>query len=659
MTVEASSAQYAFIRSAASAEERADAVTSVFEAEIDRRLDRFYEMLAANPELAGHVAAPGLVEQLKAAQRRHWARVFAERLPPDLAEKAAIIGSIHAESGLPSSWYTSAYAWMLVGMIEPLVSAFRFRPGKLVAALETLLSRAFLDMIASTTAHDETINRINAEDSTRENNLANLRSLSGTVADVNEVAVELAFLARNSRELNSSAQTIASAVTEMVASVDEIARSSEGAVADTRESDGAVSKGRAAVDQVDAAIGNIARAVEETAASVDELSRASEQIGQILGVIETIASQTNLLALNATIEAARAGEVGRGFAVVAAEVKGLSNQTSRATEDITARIGSLREGMTAILTTMQHSKTAVVEGQRSIVEAGRTMDDISAKIAGVGTKMRAIASVLGQQTAATGEIGRSVDQVAATAEANEALLGRMSSKLHESNDRVSDNAKTWFQADSHRALVEMAKIDHVLFKKRVVDVLMGRGAWQAAEVPDHHDCRLGKWYDGLTIPEIRNDPTFSALIAPHQAVHAEARRTLALHAEGRVDEAAEALAAMNAASEEVLARLAELSDNLFRDLAAIDRRRQERRRARGRIRARVGGAERVLEVKDISPGGARLDGLTRHDLGKEVQFLDDGVDCCSGTAVWANDREGGMKFSTRPTASKIRRFVAD
>ncbi len=137
-----------------------------------------------------------------------------------------------------------------------------------------------------------------------------------------------------------------------------------------------------------------AKAVSEaewTNATVKELNEAAGRIGDVVRLITDVAEQTNLLALNATIEAARAGDAGRGFAVVAGEVKALSGQTAKATEDITAQIAGMQQATV-------RSIAAIGAIERTIREIG----EISA----------AIAAAVTEQGAATEEIARSVETAA-------------------------------------------------------------------------------------------------------------------------------------------------------------------------------------------------------------------------------------------------------
>ena len=471
-----------------------------------------------------------------------------------------------------------------------------------------------------------------------ESDLGNLKNLAGTVADVNAVAFDLAHLSRNTRNLSSGAQTIASAAAELVASVEDISRNSDGAAKDAAETNDTVQTGRAAVDQLSGTIANIAATVEETARSVDELSAASEQIGQILTVIEGIAGQTNLLALNATIEAARAGEAGKGFAVVAAEVKNLANQTAKSTEDIARRIVSLREGMGAILSTMERSKSAVAEGQAAITKAADTMGVVADQVGSVTSRMRGISDILHQQKGATAEIAASIDKVAAIAGDTQGLLGSMAEHLNGGNTRFADNAKAWFKAGSHRSLVEMAKIDHVLFKKRIMETLMGRESWRSAEVPDHHNCRLGKWYDAISVAEIKGLPAYRDLVAPHQRVHAAGIRALATYEAGDLDSALAALGEMNAASSEVLKVLEDMAGALNGPLAHLDQ--PARRAADAAFAAALAGPTAARPL-----GSARIDGPCPQAVRRLLRHRGLSRRC------WGNT--DGLAFDLWPTPARL------
>jgi methyl-accepting chemotaxis protein len=136
------------------------------------------------------------------------------------------------------------------------------------------------------------------------------------------------------------------------------------------------------------------KGADASAAQVQELALKVQKIGEIVELISGVAAQTNLLALNATIEAARAGEAGKGFAVVAAEVKGLADQTAKATTEISKQIGAIQEATA--------SSSASID---MIARTIREMDHVATEIA----------AAVEEQTAATGEIARNVQQASAGA----------------------------------------------------------------------------------------------------------------------------------------------------------------------------------------------------------------------------------------------------
>ena len=186
------------------------------------------------------------------------------------------------------------------------------------------------------------------------------------------------------QQATSQTATVASASTQAAANVQTVAAATDELSSSIRE----ISR------QVQESARIAAQAVEQAARSqsnVAELTTAAQKIGDVVGLINSIASQTNLLALNATIEAARAGEAGNGFAVVASEVKNLATQTAKATEGITAQVAAIQDSTDEAVGT--------IKGIGEIIE----------RIAQIATT---IASAVEEQGAATQEIARNIQEAA-------------------------------------------------------------------------------------------------------------------------------------------------------------------------------------------------------------------------------------------------------
>ncbi len=227
--------------------------------------------------------------------------------------------------------------------LEALTRSFEDKVGRLVA----MLSSAATEMQATS------------------------QSMSSMANDTSGRSVTVAAAAE---EASTNVQTVASAAEELSSSIAEITRQ---------------------VAQSSKIAGKAVDDAKRTDGTVQALAAGAQKIGEVVTLIQQIASQTNLLALNATIEAARAGEAGKGFAVVASEVKSLANQTAKATEEIASQVEQIR--------------TATTQAVEAIHGIGTVIDEIN----GIAS---AIAAAVEQQGATTQEIARNVQQAAAGAQ---------------------------------------------------------------------------------------------------------------------------------------------------------------------------------------------------------------------------------------------------
>ena len=387
-----------------------------------------------------------------------------------------------------------------------------------------------------------------------------LRDLVDVAVEGNEAMILLAQMKRHMAEADREVQGMVGAVQSMRAEVQDIAHRGDVAVGEAQTSEGSARQGLDKAGDASASMTRINDAVHQAKGEVGDLAEASAKIGEIVEQIEAIAEQTNLLALNATIEAARAGEAGKGFAVVASEVKSLANQTGQATDDIRQRIGGLLSKMDGILKAMDGSVGSVDEG-RSVVEGLRgELERIAEVSHGAAGQMATIAGTLTQQSARSEEISETAAAVSRTSSRSTEEIERVISAMDSLSESL--NKQVGLFADlGPVALVEIARNDHTLFKKTVIDTLIGRRAIKPEALADEHNCRLGKWCQSAD-ESIRRHPAFAGLADPHRRVHEGGKRVLTLVQEGRLEEATDALQPMNQASREVLDLLGQLAKEM-------------------------------------------------------------------------------------------------
>ncbi|WP_437182380.1 methyl-accepting chemotaxis protein [Pseudomonas vanderleydeniana] len=243
--------------------------------------------------------------------------------------------------------------------------------------------------------------------------------LKGTIQQIASAADQLASAAEelnavteeSSRGLtrqNDEIQLAATAVTEMSAAVDEVARNATSASEASRNTSQEASSGRDQALEAVKAITSVNNEIGQSTVIVDELAGSVRDIAKVLDVIRGIAEQTNLLALNAAIEAARAGEQGRGFAVVADEVRALAARTQASTGEIEAMIASVQSRADDAVKAMGNSRTLASSTQELAKATGESLERIAQNIASINDRNLLIATASEEQANVAREVDRNL-----------------------------------------------------------------------------------------------------------------------------------------------------------------------------------------------------------------------------------------------------------
>lgn len=244
-----------------------------------------------------------------------------------------------------------------------------------------------------------------------------LSSIKNTIQHISNSSGQLASAAEEmssiTKESNAGIQRqteeteqAATAVNEMTAAVEEVARNAVSASQSTQTSEHSAQIGKERVGRAIGSLEKLSTTVGQTGIEVEGLAFQAQNIATVLDVIRSIADQTNLLALNAAIEAARAGEQGRGFAVVADEVRALAHRTQASTQEIEQMIQGIQEGSSKAVQSMKQSREEAQSTLFIAHEAGLAIEKITASISEINERNLMIATASEEQA----QVARSVDE---------------------------------------------------------------------------------------------------------------------------------------------------------------------------------------------------------------------------------------------------------
>ena len=250
-------------------------------------------------------------------------------------------------------------------------------------------------------------------------------AIKDTVSSSSEISASVEQMAASSQEQSTQTSEVAAAIEEMTRTILETSKNISKSSDNAKKAGEIAITGGHVVDETVSRMKKISEVVTKAADTIKKLGQSSDQIGEIIQVIDDIADQTNLLALNAAIEAARAGEMGRGFAVVADEVRKLSERTTKATKEIASMIKQIQADTKGAVDSIEEGTQEVELGRDMVNKAGESLKEIISASSKVEDDVNQIAVASEEHSTTAEQISRTIESISNVTDQSSAAISEI------------------------------------------------------------------------------------------------------------------------------------------------------------------------------------------------------------------------------------------
>ncbi|WP_339060463.1 methyl-accepting chemotaxis protein [Tepidibacillus marianensis] len=354
-------------------------------------------------------------------------------------------------------------------------------------------------------------------------------------------------------------------IQDINATVEEVASTSNSAADFSYHSVDEAKKGQDMIEEALQEMAMLEGQYQKVITAINEFSQKIAQMNNLIQLIRDIADQTNLLALNANIEAARAGEHGLGFSIVAQEVRKLSEHSKESVDLISQTIQELVSDADSIKSWILETGKIVNHGVNESTQAIQQLMQIIDSFNQISESVQGIAAANQEQAASIAQMteqNKKIDELIHEGKEKGAVTGEaiynlsmMSEKLRQGIDQIGIQV-------NEKELLNLAKTDHLLWKWRIYNMLLGYVKVDADSITSEKQCRLGKWYYSEQASRFKQLSTYQRMEAPHRMVHQTAKEAAQAYDKGNIELAELKLKELEGYSNQIIDLLDEIAKSI-------------------------------------------------------------------------------------------------
>ncbi|MBU5444792.1 methyl-accepting chemotaxis protein [Paenibacillus sp. MSJ-34] len=515
-------------------------------------VNHFYENLQSIDHLKKIILEHSTIDRLRQTMERYLDQFLHGEINNDYIMSRILIGQVHSRIHLTAEHFISAHHLLTQLMTSILMEKVHDKPHQMIQMVLAVQKLAAYDQ--------QLIVEVYMEETFK----SFLFGVSDLLNHTTQLDTTKQLIVSMDRQIEES-YSVTAATEEMSASIHEVANHAVRVAEGTDQAVQSADQSKVVINDALDDISKIGHVYHQVIEQVNQLDREIGQTQAVVKIIREIADQTNLLALNASIEAARAGEQGKGFSVVASEVRKLAEHTKEEIARITSNMDSLSKVSAQVIRQIKQTGDLVEKTVTGAQYAREVITQIVSMMKDTSNSTSHIAAMTEEQSAVVTEITERNSIIHDHSSSTQKVAEETARIIYDLSIKMDEYRNSFFGINvklNSNDLVRVAKTDHLLWKWKIYNMVLGISKIDSNQVTSHESCRLGKWYYGDLPLFVKNSDAYKELEEPHKEVHYYAKIAVEHYEKGNLLGAEQSLELLEQASDKVIHLLSKIEVDL-------------------------------------------------------------------------------------------------